>query len=579
MNNNRLLLFAVVAAVVLLLIAGSAYAWSLLFAPQEVALTETPQPPSTAAAITTTVPVTGNTTFIQAVGMAPTTLNPVYATDPAAQTIIDKIYPRLLGQDPNSGYIVPSELAERWEISPDGRTYTFTLRSEVHWSDGEPVSAADFKFTYDALASPLVQSPYRDRTVGIVKVDAPDPKTVAVTLAGSNCAVLHSLRQPLLPSHRFAPDFSDLATNPLSQAPELSAGPFRFVEQVAGEKVVLARNSDYWQGAPQIEKWEVRIMPDPNARRQALADGLIDLLYFGADEIVATPLEATSTVTVAAMPTDGYSFLALNLADPANPQPGRVADGVSQPQAPHPILGELAVRQAIAAAIDYERIIDEVYHGHAYRTASYVPSIASWTYAGNLPLPAFDPARANQLLDDAGWMLDGEGVRMRDGQPLRLSLRTNEDNPQRVQMAQLIAEQLAAIGVQVELGVVSFDQVSAVLLGQQFDLVIIGWENLGADPGNSPFWHSEADIPGTGFNFTSFHDDEVDGWLQAATQLSGCDLNSRSDLYRRVQERVASQLPYIFLAAQESALAYLSHWQGITPGPWDFDYNVATWQP
>jgi peptide/nickel transport system substrate-binding protein len=279
------------------------------------------------------------------------------------------------------------------------------------------------------------------------------------------------------------------------------------------------------------------------------------------------------------MPTDGYSFLALNLADPANPQPGRVADSTSQPQPPHPILGELAVRQAIAAAIDYERIIDEVYKGHASRTTSYVPSIASWTYAANLPLPTFDLARASQLLDQAGWVVDSEGVRIRNGQPLRLTLRTNEDNPKRVQMAQLIAEQLAAIGIQVELGVVSFDQVSAVLLGQQFDLVIIGWENLGADPGNSPFWHSEADIPGTGFNFTSFHDDEVDGWLQAATQLPGCDLISRSELYRRVQERVASQLPYIFLAAQESAWGYQNHWQGITPGPWDFDYNVATWRP
>jgi peptide/nickel transport system substrate-binding protein len=567
-----------------LLGTGGFFAWRLLFPSPEVVEMATPQalptsPIAESVSPSTTVTATDNATFVQAVGMAPATLNPVYATDSAAQSIIDKLYPRLLGQDPNGGFIVPSALAERWEISPDGRTYTFILHSEVRWSDGEPVSSADFKFTYDALASPLVQSPYRDRTVGIVKVDAPDPATVVVTLAGPNCAVLHSLRQPLLPSHRFASDFSDLATNPLNQAPEVSAGPFRFVEQVRGERVALARNPDYWQGAPQIEHWEVRIIGDPKARLQALTTGELDLAYFNPDEVVQTPLDAGGAVTVSYLPTDGYSFLALNLADPTNPQPGQVADGASQPQAPHPILGDLTIRQAIAAAIDYERIINEVYNGRAYRTASYVPSTVSWAYAGDLPLPVYDPALAAQQFTDAGWVDDdGDGVRTRAGEPLHLTLHTNEDNPKRVEMAQMIAEQLTTLGVEVELAVVGFDQLTGLLLGQQFDLVVIGWENLGADPGNSPFWHSQADIPGTGFNFTSFHDDEVDSWLETAMRLAGCDLDGRGDLYRRVQERIAGQLPYVLLAAPESAWVYQSRWQGISPGPWEIDHNITTWR-
>ncbi|MCC6455254.1 MAG: hypothetical protein IT328_09955 [Caldilineaceae bacterium] len=594
MSKNRTFLLIGVAVVVLGLIGtGGFFFWRQFFPAPEVAMTATPEALPTPNAelvdaervdVITTPSASGNAIFVQAVGMAPTTLNPIYATDAAAQSIIDKLYPRLLGRDPSGGFIVPSALAERWQISPDGRTLTFTLRSGVRWSDGEPVSAADFKFTYDALASPLVLSPFRDRTVGIVKVDAPDPTTVVVTLAGPNCAVLHSLRQPLLPSHRFAADFSDLATHPLSQAPEVSAGPFRFVEQVPGEQVVLARNPDYWQGAPQIERWEVRFLPDPKARRQALTLGDVDLAYFSPDEVVQTPLEEDAAllgdiITVNYMPTDGYSFLALNLADPTNPQPGRGGDGTSQLQPPHPILGDLAVRQAIAAAIDYERIIDEVFNGRAARAASYVPSTVSWAYTPDLPLPLYDPVQAGQLLSDAGWVdEDGDGVRTRAGEPLRLSLRTNEDNPKRVQMAQLIAGELSAIGVQVDLSVTNFDELSAALLGQRFDLVIIGWENLGADPGNSPFWHSQADIPGTGFNFTSFHDDEVDQWLDSAMRLPDCDLNSRSDLYRQVQERVASQQPYILLAAQESAWVYQSRWQGIAPGPWEIDYNVATWR-
>ncbi len=566
-----------------LLGTGGFFAWRLIFPAPEVAITVTPHTPTTPSADSTppTLPITatGNATFIQAVGMAPTTFNPVYASDPAAQTIIDKLYPRLLGQDPNGGFIVPSALAESWEISPDGRTYTFTLRSGVRWSDGEPVTASDFKFTYDALASPLVQSPYRDRTVGIIKIDAPNPQTVVVTLAGPNCAVLQSLRQPLLPSHRFAPDFSDLATSTLNQAPNVSAGPFLFIEQVVGQKIVLARNPDFWRGASQIQRWEVQIISDPKARSEVLADGLVDLAFFNADEVVETSLDLGSTVTVNFMPTDGYSFLALNLADPANPQPGRAADGTSQPQSPHPILGDIVVRQALTAAVDYKRIITEVYNGHAYRTASYVPSTVSWAYADDLPLPTYDPTLATQLLNDAGWVDDnGGGVRTRAGQPLRLSILTNEDNPKRVEMARLIAEQLTALGIDVQLQVVTFDELTAVLLDQRFDLVVIGWENLGADPGNSPFWHSQADIPGAGFNFTSFHDDEVDGWLESATRLPSCDLNRRSALYAQVQQRIATQLPYVLLAGQESAWVYQSRWQGISPGPWEIDYNVEAWR-
>jgi peptide/nickel transport system substrate-binding protein len=578
-KNKRVLLFTLLAAGVLLLLGTGAFAaWRQFFPAPEIAVTETPDIAAMPAVDAAPASLRDNT-LIQAVGMAPTTFNPIFATDAAAQSIIDKIYPRLLGQDPAGGFIVPSALAERWEISPDGRTYTFYLRNNIRWSDGEAVSAADFKFTYDALASPLVQSPYRDRTVGIARIEAPNPNTVVVTLAGPNCSMLHSLRQPLLPSHHFAADFSDLATHALNQAPTISAGPFLFVEQTPGEKVILARNPDYWQGTPQIAQWEVRVMPDPNARREALADGMIDLAYFAPNETIQTDLAFGASVTVSRLPTDSYSFLALNLADPANPQPGRGEGGSTQAQTPHPILGDLAVRQAIAAAIDYDRILSEVYNSRAARLAGYVPPVVTWAYAGNLPLPTYDPARAAQLLNDAGWTEEnGSGVRTRAGQPLRLSLRTNDDNAQRVQMARILAEELAALGVDVQLEIVNFNELTATLLDQRFDLVVIGWENLGADPGNSPFWHTQADIPGAGFNFTSFQDAEVDGWLDSAARSPGCDLNQRATLYKQVQERISTTLPYIFLATQENAWVYQSRWQGIAPGPWDIDYNVATWQ-
>ncbi len=515
-------------------------------------------------------------TFVQAVGRNPVTFNPVYATDPASQAVIDLIYPRLVGQDPQGGFIVPSEVAERWEISPDGRTYTFTLREGVRWSDGQPVVAEDFKFTYDALASPVVQSPYRDRTMGIQRIDAPDPRTVEVTLRGPNCAVLYSLRRPLLPSHRYAADFSDLATNPLNQTPEVSAGPFVLADR-SQDQIVLARNEAYWRGAPLLDEWIVRIIPDPDAREQALAAGLIDLAAFSPSDLLRMTPAQLPGVTQVEYPTDGYNFVAVNLADPSNPQAGRNGDGTRQPQTPHPILGDLAVRQAIAAAVDYPSLLETVYSNHAYRLGSYVPPSVGWV-ATDVPLPAYDPEQARQLLESAGWVdANGDGVREQGARLLRLTLQTNEDNPLRMRIAETIAADLAEVGFQIDLQVISFEALTAALLGQRYDLVVIGWESLGADPGNSPFWHSRDDVPGNGFNFTSVNDPEIDTWFDSAAQAPGCDLNQRAELYRQIQQRIATLSPYILLAGQTGVWAYQDAWQGIAPGPWSITYNVESW--
>lgn len=588
MTRPRLLLILGALIFGLALLFGSAgmLVWQLLQPSSPIAAEiESPQPntnvtsplplPTAAAEEAAPAPQRGGT-FVQAVGRNPITFNPVYATDPASQAVIDLIYPRLVGQDPQGGFIVPSELAERWEISPDGRTYTFTLRDGVRWSDGQPVVARDVKFTYDALAAPTVQSPYRDRTTGIQRIDAPNPRTVVVTLTGPNCAVLYSLRRPLLPSHRYAADYGDLATHPLNQTPEVSAGPFVF-ESRDDETITLARNEDYWRGAPLLDAWIVRVIPDPADRERALADGSVDLAAFApADLLRMTPAQLAGVTQVEYM-LDDYNFVAVNLADPSNPQPGRSGDGSRQAQTPHPVLGDVAVRQALAAAVDYASLLETVYSGHAYRLGSYVPPSVGWA-AADVPLPAYDPNRARQLLEEAGWVDgNGDGVRERAGRPLRLSLQTNEDNPLRVRIAETIAADLAQVGFQIDLRIVPFEQLTAGLLGQRFDLVVIGWESLGADPGNSPFWHSRDDVPGNGFNFTSVNDDEIDTWFDSAAQAPGCDLNQRAEFYRQIQQRIAVLSPYILLAGQTGIWAYQEPWQGIAPGPWSLTYNVENW--
>ncbi|HXF62884.1 MAG TPA: peptide ABC transporter substrate-binding protein, partial [Caldilineaceae bacterium] len=530
LNRSDLLVTAALGVVALLLVAFYAWPWQAEPAPSASLPSPAATLPPAGESLTTTSTgalsgaVTGpvampgdrasaeaarGATFVEAVAAGAELINPVLAVGATAERVAELIYPRLLDQDPSGGFITPSALAEGWEVSPDGRVYTFTLRSGVHWSDGQPVTAADVKFTYDALASETVASPYRDRAAAIERMETPDAHTLVVTLRSPSCSALHRLRRPLLPAHRYAADFSDLATNALNHAPEVGAGPFLFAEQTPGEQIMLVRNPDYWKGAPQIERYVLAILPDAAARRQALEEGRVDLASLEPAELIEDGLPAGAQLTVYPYQADAYSVLALNLADPANPQPGMDGAGQAIPQPPHPILGDAEVRQAIAEALDYEALLAEGFQGRGYRLTGYVLPTVGWAYA-DLPRVAHDPARAGQRLADAGWVDgDGDGIREAGGETLRLALQTNGDNPLRVRLAEQVAAQLQQVGFQIDLEVVSFEELADMLLGQRFDLAVIGWENVGADPGNAPFWQTAQDRPGQGFNFTSFQDPEV----------------------------------------------------------------------
>jgi len=554
--------------------------------------TFTPAPTSpagTPALIPMPVPqVAPRTDFVQLVAAGADTFNPVAATSPASLAVLDLIYPRLVGQDVKTGAITPTELAERWEISADGLTYTFFLRDTVYWSDGRPVTAADVRFTYAALADPAVQSPYRDRTQAIARIETPDPYTVVFTLAQPDCTIMQGLRSPLLPSHRYASDLSDLASNPLNAAPEVSAGPFRFTAHTPGQQIVLEANPSYWKGAPSIQRWTLRTVVDPAQRLRLLAEGEADLVWFSASETAGLDLApAGGNLIWERTPAPAFHFLALNLADPANPQPGHATasgeaeDGALVPQAAHPILGERAVRQAIALGIHGERVIAEAMGGYGYALGSDVlPSIA-WAHAEDVAPVVYDPDQARALLDEAGWRTangDGEGVREKDGRRMALRLDVNAGNPVRVAAAERIVQDLAALGIAVELRPAAFEDVAADLLGQRYDLALMGWENLAADPGLNAFWSSNDDAPGVGANFTSFQDADVDAWLEQARTLPGCELGGRGELYRQVQRRVAEGLPYGFLAGETALWAYAPGWTGISPGTWGLNSNIYEWQ-
>lgn len=517
-------------------------------------------------------------TFVQIVAQDADTLNPLLTTNATSRAVFQKIYPVLVDQDPASGLpTVGRGLAMQWQFAADNRTITFTLRSDIRWSDGAPVTAQDVKFTYDAIRNPAISTIYRDNFADVtnVTVGADNGQTLVLQLANADCAILQALNQPILPSHLYggwsATQLADRTLRPL-----VSAGPFQLADWQPGRQLTLVGNENYWEGAPRLARWEFHVIPEPIAQLQALLDGTADWLEVAPAQLAQ--VKARPELQLYETLADSLTFVALNLANSQNPQVGRNPDGTLLPQAPHPILADQRMRLALAQSIDYATLLNAVAGDNNQRLGSYLLPTIPWAYTPELAPLASDRAGAQQLLDELGWRdSDGDGIRDRSGMPLSLSLLTNSDSEQRVTLAQLLADQWRQVGINIRFDQRPFDVVADRLLGQQFDMVLIGWDNLGPEPANSDFWHSRYDAPGNGANFVSYQNAQVDAWLDAARTAPACDPAVRGKLYGEVQRQIYADLPYIFLTGQVKRWAYPTAWHEINPAPWRFDYNAHLW--
>lgn len=514
--------------------------------------------------------------FVELIDEPVENFNPVLNDSDAARAVQNKILPRLLAQEPQSGEPVPVGLAQGWQWSPDGRTLTLALRGDLAWSDGAPVTSLDAGFTLAAAASPAVESPLQRRMAGIENVELPDDNTLVLRLRAPDCALLQTLALPLLPAHLFAADLSDLRSNPWNNSPTVGAGPFLF--QVAnGDVITLGRNNAYPGQRPAIDSYLLRAERDPAARLALVSDGSAQL---AADLPAETLLLPAAVGRTALLLKDGYTFLAINLADPDAAQTGLLPDGSLVQQTPHPVLGDQRVRRAIAAGVDFRAIVSAVYGPNAASLASWVLPSIPWALANDITPYAYSPAQAAALLDEAGWRdAAGDGVRENGEALLQLTLITNADNPLRVQMGERIRDALLALGFAVNFEALDFATARDAVLQQRYDLAIVGFEGLGADPAAVDFFESAADQPGAGLNFTSYQNGSVDSWLSAARMLPGCNPAERGELYRQAQRQIHADVPIIMLSGQLSHVVSSSGWQGLAPGPWAVDAGVEQWTP
>lgn len=416
------------------------------------------------------------------------------------------------------------QLATAWEISPDGLTYTFSLRKGVKWHDGKDFTSADVAHSIALLKQ--IHPRGRNTFANVVTVDTPDAHTAVLRLSKPAPYLIRALvatETPIVPQHLYAG--TNGQTNPYNNAP-VGTGPFKFKEWVRGSHIVYERNPDYWdKPKPYLDQLIVRFITDPAASAVAFETNSVDLGY--RTPVSLADLERLKKVPHLRFETKGNSY-SHNVT--------RLEFNLDNPYFKHP-----KVRQAVAHALDREAIIKIVNYGYGKVSYSPIaPGLKDFHDAAVTPYP-FDIQRANQLLDEAGFARNGKWR-------FTVPLDFNPIGGDGSRLADFIRAALSRIGIGVT--VRSQDAsafIKRVYTDRDFAFTTNGASNL-FDPtvGVQRLYWSKNFIQGVPFsNATHYHSPQVDQLLESAAVEN--DPQRRKQLFKAFQDTVARDVPDINL--------------------------------
>ncbi len=437
-------------------------------------------------------------------------------------------------------------LATGWETSPDGLTWTFTIREGVNWSDGEPLTAADIAYTYNRIMTGNVEgATWSSYLNGVSEVTAPDATHVVLSLDRPN-AVLPLLPIPIVPEHIWkdidGKQVKSYSAEPSDGQPVVGSGPFRLVEGEAGGSTYrFEANPDYWQGAPHVDEVVFRVYKSEDPAVQALIKGEIDFV----EEITALQVDALQdedNITAQMGNTGGFNEIAFNT--------GSIDLKTGEPIGdPNPALLDADFRHALGYALDLDQIISKVYQGAGLPGTTIVPP----AYAGFHWAPpddvrfTFDLEKAGQLLDEAGYRIGGGGLRtMPDGSPLgklRLAARTDSSGNVSLRTMDYFSEWLGELGIETEVETYESSKLTDVILEGNFDLFEWGWY-VEPDP-DSMLSYMTCDQLGN-WSDSWYCNEEYDALYEA--QSREMDLDSRQEIVKQMQEILYQDAPYLVTA-------------------------------
>jgi peptide/nickel transport system substrate-binding protein len=479
-------------------------------------------------------PVAGGTAVV-AIPDEPDVLNSLVRTSAVAGMVLSLLETALVELNPQQ--VWEPRIATRWEVSADSLAITYHLRP-WSWEDGEPLTAEDVRLSWELLVDPRIGSPRRDLLRDVTDVTVLDPATVRYRFRRPVADPVQTTFHAILPAHRVASlDRTDLGAWPVNRRP-LASGPFRLASWSPGQELVLERNPEYPLAAAYLDRAILRIMPDATARIIALEAGDIDVVT-EVSAAAARRLDASDRVHLHEISGRVFGFLLWNLRRPE--------------------LADPRVRRALSLAIDRRRFVDDLFHGYARPAASYLPPVL-WNHHAGLSPDPYRPDSAATLLDAAGWRdRDGDGVRERDGRPLRFDVIYRGGDSVRENGAVILRQNLAAVGVAVELRAMELATALEFLRAGRFGAYWGEFQaNLYADP--SPLVMSGATDR---FNFGGYANARVDSLLAVA--LATTDRDVARPLWYALQEELQADQPAALIYYPRQIVATSARLRDATP--------------
>ncbi len=467
---------------------------------------------------------------IVGLGQEPTVFNPLMVHIEVDDGVHFSVFDALFRIDPQ-GVIQPNLAVEvpdqkNGGISEDGLKWRIRLRDDVRWHDGTPFGAEDVKFTLELIMNPNFRS-WRTAGHALVRdITVISPTEISWRMEEPFAPYLSFLTETFIVPKHILEKEANPNSAAFNQAP-VGTGPFKWGQRVAGDHLELVANPDYFGEGPHIERLVFKYIPDLTVLYTQFKSGDVDLVgqpYITPDHYGEAKTLPNRVVTL--VPRTSFESFYLNLERPQ--------------------FKELAVREALYAAIDKESIIQGLYYGVPTPTETFMPR-QSFFFNANLPLHQFDLNRAGKILDQAHWAKGADGIRVKNGVRLSFTNSTTSGDPLREQVQQFLQQSFAQLGVEMKIS----NLPAAVMWGEfwmqsQFDSVIVGSSYLiGADPDVTNRLHSRsiAVKGGRGSNNAQYNNPEVDALLDKGARTF--DPEARRAIYSRIQELVRRDLPFL----------------------------------
>ncbi|MGL5822961.1 MAG: ABC transporter substrate-binding protein [Sarcina sp.] len=463
---------------------------------------------------------------------------PGYASTTYDQYVVDLVFDAMIGNDAD-GKVTPA-VAEKWEVSEDNKTYTFHLRKDVKFSNGEQLTAKDVAFTYTMLADPSYDGPrsgYVDGLVGyeeynkgnatsIEGIKVIDEYTISFTYKNVDAtAIWNASYMGIMPESVYKFEKGNIQSVKDQLAKPVGSGIYKFEHFKPSQEVKVVKNDNYYNGAAKIPNIVMKFT-QKQTEVQELVSGSVDLIerLNGTQENIQQLTQA-GFMDTHQYTANSYGYIGLNMKSAK--------------------LKDKEVRQALAYGLNRQALVDAFYQGNAVLMNTHITP-ASWAYNQKVgEAYKYDPDKANKMLDDAGWKdTNGNGVRDKDGVELEISWLTYTGSKYVETLTPIVIDSWEKIGVKVKPNLMEFASMAdKVRNTKDFDIYNMAW-SLSIDPDPSGIFAIDQSKPG-GYNSPGWENKEADQLLKDA--LTTMDQEERKEIYGKWQELFVEDLPYICL--------------------------------